>query len=349
MGTMSQRSHLTHSEAWRVVGRLEGGQTQAAVVQAIGVSQSVISRIWNRFLETGSAGRRPGQSRRRATTPNEDRYLVLTARRHRNMNATLLQQHLRSATGTTVSTQTVRNWLHDAGLYARRPMVRVRLTSRHRCDRREWATEHVNWRRNEWSNVFFSDESRFSVYPDNRRIFIWRDRDSRNNAAFVHESVRFGGEGVLVYDGISIDGDTHTDLYIIRDEPLTARRYRDEILRPIVVPYAARIGDDFILMDNNCRPPHRANLVEDFFFEEGIVGMERPTCSPDMNPIEHVWDALGRRVAGRQPSPQTLQEMERAILEEWDRIPQLVINSLIDSMPQRCSTLLAVRENHTSY
>ncbi|GFV51611.1 transposable element Tcb2 transposase [Trichonephila clavipes] len=84
MSTMSQRSHLTNSEAWKVVGR-----------------------IWNHFLETGSACRRPGQGRRRATMPNEDRYLVLTARRHRNMNATLLQQHLRSATGTTVSTQTV--------------------------------------------------------------------------------------------------------------------------------------------------------------------------------------------------------------------------------------------------
>ncbi|GFV98458.1 transposable element Tcb2 transposase [Trichonephila clavipes] len=101
MSTMSQRSHLTDSETWIVVGRLERGQTQAEVAQSIEVSQSVISRIWNRFLETGSAGRRPGQGRRRATTPNEDRYLVLTARRHRNMNATLLQQHFRSATGTT--------------------------------------------------------------------------------------------------------------------------------------------------------------------------------------------------------------------------------------------------------
>ncbi|GFS47447.1 transposable element Tcb2 transposase [Trichonephila clavipes] len=215
MSTMSQRSRLTDSEAWRAVGRLEGGQTQVEVAQAIGVSQSVISRIWNRFLETESAGRRPGQGRRRATTPNEDRYFVLTARRHGNMNATLLQQHLRSATGTTVSTQTVRNRLHGVGLYARRPMVCVRLRSRHRRDRRE-------------------------------RISIWRDRGSRNNPAFVHESVRFGGGGVLVYGGISIDG--RTDLYIIRDGPLTARRYRD-IFRPIVVPYAAAIRDDFILMD----------------------------------------------------------------------------------------------------
>ncbi|GFV97567.1 hypothetical protein TNCV_2040751 [Trichonephila clavipes] len=83
MGRMSQRSHVTDSEAWRVVGRLEGGQTQAEIAQAIGVSQSVISRIWNRVLETESAGRKPGKGRRRATTPNEDRYLVLTARRER--------------------------------------------------------------------------------------------------------------------------------------------------------------------------------------------------------------------------------------------------------------------------
>ncbi|GFT77467.1 transposable element Tcb2 transposase [Trichonephila clavipes] len=224
---VSQRSHLTDSEAWRVVGRLEGGQTQAKVARVIRVSQSVISRIWNHFLETESAGQRPGQGRRRVTTPNGDRYLVLTARRHQNTNATFLQQHLRSATGTTVPTQTVRNRLHGVGLYALRPLVCVRLTSRHPRDCRE-------------------------------RIFIWRDRGSRNNPAFVHESVRFGGGGVLVYGGISIDG--RTDLYIIRDGPLTARRYRDEILRPIVVPYAAAIGDNFILIDDNSRP-HRAILV----------------------------------------------------------------------------------------
>ncbi|GFW76015.1 transposable element Tcb2 transposase [Trichonephila clavipes] len=189
MSTMSQRSHLTDSEAWRVVGRFEGGQTQAEIA----VNGSEI--------------------------PKYERYSS--------------PQHLRSATGTTVSTQTVRNRLHGVGLYARGSM----------------------------------------------------GPGSRNNPAFVHKSVRFGSGVVLVNGGISIDG--RTDLYIIRDGPLTVRRYRDEILRPIVVPYAAAIGDDFILMDDNCRQ-HRANLVGDFLFEEGIVRMEWSACSPDMNRIEHI-------------------------------------------------------------
>ncbi|GFU73186.1 transposable element Tcb2 transposase [Trichonephila clavipes] len=115
------------------------------------------------------------------------------------MNANLLQQHLRSATGTPVSTQTVQNRLHGVGIYACRPMVCVRLTSRHRRDRRGWATEHINWRRNEWNNVLLPDESHFSVHPDNKCIFIWRDRGSKNNPAFVHESVRFGGGSVSVW------------------------------------------------------------------------------------------------------------------------------------------------------
>ena len=89
----------------------------------------------------------------------------------------------------------------------------------------------------------------------------------------------------MVHAGISIE--MCTNLHIIRNRALTGRRYRDEILRPIVVPYAAAIGDDFILMDDNCRP-HRAILVNHFLLEEGIIRMEWEACSPDMNPIEHV-------------------------------------------------------------
>ncbi|GBO27083.1 hypothetical protein AVEN_126426-1 [Araneus ventricosus] len=105
---MSQQHDLAESVAWRAIGRLEADQTQSVVAAALGDSRSVISRIWNWFWGTGNVRRRSGQGRTRATTQNKDRYLTLPSGRNRNMNATI-QQHLPRATGTRVSTQTVRN------------------------------------------------------------------------------------------------------------------------------------------------------------------------------------------------------------------------------------------------
>lgn len=316
---MSRQRDLPESMAWRIIGRLETGQTQRSVADAVGVARSVIARLWNRFQETRNVRRRPGQGRPRATTANNDRYILLTARRDRTANATQLQRQFLLATGRRVSSQTVRNRLHQGGLYARRPMVCIPLTSRHRADRRRWAAEHRDWMQSDWSQVLFTDESRFSLECDTRRVLVWRERGTRNNPIFVRERSHYRRGGLMVWAGISIGG--RTDLHIIRNGNLTAQRYADEILRPHVVPYAAAIGDSFLLMHDNARP-HTARLVENFLEAETIQRMEWPACSPDLNPIEHVWDTLGRRVAARPRPPFTVQDLEIALLQEWSTFPQ---------------------------
>ena len=123
---------------------------------------------------------------------------------------------------------------------------------------------------------------------------------------------------------------------------LTARRYVYEILRRHVLPYAAAIGDFFVLQHDNARP-HTDRLVENMLEAETIQRVDWPACSPDVNPIEHVWDMLGRRIAARPRPPFTLQELEIALLEVWNSIPQRLIDNLITSMANRCATILAVR------
>lgn len=74
---------------------------------------------------------------------------------------TFPQHYLRSTIDTKVLTKTVQNYLHAVGLYARRPMVHVMLTSNHRGTHSEWGTERKNIKKNEWIKIIFSYESRF--------------------------------------------------------------------------------------------------------------------------------------------------------------------------------------------
>ncbi len=75
---------------------------------------------------------------------------------------------------------------------------------------------------------------------------------------------------------------------------------------------------------------------------ETIQRTEWPTCSPDLNPIEHIWNMLGRRIAARPRPPVTVRDFEIALFEEWNSIPQSLIDNLIASMANRCTAVLAV-------
>ena len=83
--------------------------------------------------------------------------------RNRFQNATSLRNDFQNATGIIISTQTIRNRLHDhdTGLHARRPANRDPLTNLHLQERLRWARDHVGWTHNDWAPVFVTDESRF--------------------------------------------------------------------------------------------------------------------------------------------------------------------------------------------
>ncbi|GFU31664.1 HTH_Tnp_Tc3_2 domain-containing protein [Trichonephila clavipes] len=110
---MAQRKHLDDFLRGRIIGRLKCGRTQLEVSEELGIAQSVISRLWQRFQDDGNVS----TGRPQVTMPNEDRYLAVTAKRNRRSTASDLSRQLSSATGTTVSRQTAYRRLGHIGLY----------------------------------------------------------------------------------------------------------------------------------------------------------------------------------------------------------------------------------------
>ncbi|GFY26304.1 transposable element Tcb1 transposase [Trichonephila clavipes] len=318
---MAQRKHLDDFLHGRIIGRLECGHTQLEVSEELGIAQSVISRLWQRFQDD------------------------VTAKRNRRNTASDLSRQLSSATGTTVSRQTVYRRLGKTGLYARRSVRCVPLTATHCRLRLTWSREHALWIPQQWSCVMFSDESRFSLQSDSHRTLIWRAPGTRYHQENTIERHRYGGAGWLVWGGIILG--SRTDLHV-QSVTMTGHIYRDVILEQHVRLFRGTMGAEFLFMDDNARS-HRTNIVDECLQLEDISRMDWPAYSPDLNPIEHVWDILGRRIAARQPPPTCLLELRRALLNEWCNIPQDQIDNLILSMSRRCKACIASSGRHTPY
>ncbi|GFU81710.1 transposable element Tc3 transposase [Trichonephila clavipes] len=191
-----------------------------------------------------------------------------------------------------------------------------------------------------------TDKSRFSLSSDFHRILIWRERGSRNHPSNIIERDRYGGRGVLVWGGI-----THgspTDLHIFDAGSVNGTRYCNEILLPYVRLFRGAMGLQFLFMDDNA-PCHRTVAAEQLLESEDIERIDWPARSPDLNPFEHVWDFLGRRLAARTLPPVTIRELRLALQDEWAATLEQLIDTLILSMGRRCETCRAVRGDHIPY
>ncbi|GFT39021.1 DDE_3 domain-containing protein [Trichonephila clavipes] len=93
-----------------------------------------------------------------------------------------------------------------------------------------------------------------------------------------------------------------TPLHVFERGSVTDVRYRDEVLKPYGCLFRNTWGPEFILMDDNAKP-RRALLVDEYLESDDIHHMDWPARSPDLNPIEHVWDALMTAIATHNPPP----------------------------------------------
>ncbi|GFW01197.1 transposable element Tcb2 transposase [Trichonephila clavipes] len=198
------------------------GLSQADAARRLNVSRSVVQRLWDQYQSEASVSRRPVPGRPRATTlqKTEEESPLLRCEIVFTMQVCMQEDQLCAFPQRTT---------------AKEPLMLGKRT----C----FLTQK------QWASVLFTDESRFTMESDSGRLLIWREQRTRYHQSNTVERHSYRGGGILVWAGISLGG--HTDLHVFHGGTVTGLRYRDEALDPYVRPYAAAIGNDFILMDDN--------------------------------------------------------------------------------------------------
>lgn len=340
------RRHMDMETAARAVFLLQEGQSQWSVAMQLGVSRGAIRNVWERFQETGSVARKPGTGRVRSTTAQEDRYLRLTARRERTVTARTLQTRLRQSTGPRVSDQTIWNRLHDDGQCFRVRAIRLKLTRAHRAARLRYAREHLEWTMDNWKNVLFTDECKVKFFSVDREVRVWRREGERFSEPCIHGTDRFGGPSVMIWGGISLYA--KTEPVILNEGTVTASSYIEQVVRPHVIPFSQRLGNNFVFMHDKARA-HTARLTQRALSEANITILPWPAMSLDLNPIEHLWDQLKRRLKENYSNVKSQQELINTLKLCWEQIPEENVTHLIESVRDRLRECIRSRGGPTRY
>ncbi|GFW22075.1 transposable element Tcb2 transposase [Trichonephila clavipes] len=132
-----------------------------------------------------------------------------------------------------------------------------------------------------------SDESKFNLNSDDNRVCVWRPRGERFNPVFALQRHIVPTAGVTVWSVIAYN--TRSPLVLIRGT-MTAQWYVHDILQPHVLPLMQRLPGAIFQQDN--ARPHTARVSQDCL--RTVTTLPWPTRSPDLSPIEHIWDHLGR-------------------------------------------------------
>ena len=258
-------------------------------------------------------------------------------------NAAIIVRELREENLADISQSTVSRRLREVGLFGRIGVKKPFISKKNKKDRLEFAKKHQTWTVEECKKVVFSDETKINLFGNDGRRYVRRPKGTRNVSRYQIPTVKHGGSNIMLWGAFSWKG--VGPIFNIKGN-MNAAMYRN-ILSEEMLPYARQnLPRGWIFHQDN-DPKHRSPLLQEFFSKKNIRVLKWRSQSPDLNPIEHIWQELKLRIGTENYANKAA--LWKKVQEEWNNISQDRIIKLIDSMPQICAAVIVSKGMATKY
>lgn len=336
---MPKKTEFPEAIRISIVADHKAGKSIRAIARDCNISFEGVRKILKKMEMYGTVKNLHRSGRKRCTTAREDRVIKLQA----TVNPKVSVQIIKESTGTKASVSTVRRRLREAGLkgcVARRVPFISKVNMKKRV---AFAKQHINKPNEFWVHIIWSDESKFELCGSKRRQIVWRRKNTAYNANHTVGTVKHS-QYVMLWGCFSRAGLGNLEEI---SGKMNGSYYRDILQNNLRI--SARnmgLGNDFTFQHDN-DPKHTSSIVKRFLENNNINVLQWPPQSPDLNPIEHLWDELDRKVP--KSKRRSLKEYRAALFEEWVKIEPDILITLVDSMPQRLEAVIKANGGPTRY
>lgn len=341
----------TISQAKRndIIAKISRKESSRKIAKDTGVSRTFVDNLRNKVFPQmeKSKGGRPAK-----LSDAAKRFCVRQITSGGIDNAVQVASSLEPVIKSMVSPQTVRRALKEFGLEAVEKQKKPAIDERTRRARLQFAKKYKDYTVDDWRRVIWSDETKINRFCSDGRTWAWiRDTDTIQPQQ-VKSTIKHGGGSIMIWSAISaagtgwlckIDGTLDSQLYleILKDELELTINHTAEALS---------LRRDQLVFQHDNDPKHTAHAVREYLRERDYEVLEWPGHSPDLNPIEHMWALLKRKLNEYESPPKGVRELYERVVDIWyNNITREDCLRVIDSMPDRIEAVIKANGNWTKY